>query len=1121
MLDGKYLYLLLAILPVFVMPIPDAVASSNPNLFVSAENSQFENHFSGSMVVEVVVYEPNMRDLDRGRGEPDVTLNGKSLRMVQATDGHWYAYFANVKKAKIADSTVGLAGEGLDFGVFCSRDTPLSVLGIAISETDGVAVPQSGGLAGFTNGDSSFALCTGSPSGSENLNNIVRKAKSINTNSNVPAGQIGLDSDAWPLIQLYSFGDVTIRYNPAGSSQQVSLEYDDIPNISTSLDRDVFPNNSEVFLTINDFQLNQDPTDEDSWTFDIDSNPSTFYQAYDRSGSSSANGGPGLVNLVPSLSRLGFDDNGKLFVNLSAVLELQSNDEQPATSITDGTDTFAEILTLVEDGPNSGIFDSGDNANQSTLGILANAPRGQGGIITYNKQSISVLTGTSTATISVPNPSLRIGDGVQSLKSGTEFPVVLVDPDQNLNSDLRDDLDVFRDSAIIPTLRIGSPVTLEQSSDVELFLLSTGSLDADGDSASSFVPDTNSARLIIDTSTVDLATFEKISINLGITASELYSLFIDTSLSNHDGTNWLNYDLRSFANDLGISDFTDTTMELYFGTARTTPVKIVDSGDFSSSSGMVRLADSGISSISDKSGTVYLVINFDSSNDDTRVGSIPSKTGLQPVMLDFFSFGVVDSDDVNNAIYRFELEETSRDSATFDGTLEYSIASHLDILDPLFIQAIRPISDKVKFIVTGRSVDDEGISISYSDLDVGGDFKTASTKSDIDTASGVISTNSKSYRFGQSVKITLNDPDLNLKNDIVDIYFVINDPGSANVDTVGKDRDILLEVLLKDIRYKRCTVNGVERGGLGSTGFTLAETGPSTGIFEGTFKMPSTICNKSGTKLISSAGGSLDVKYYDSHDASGNSNVFSMLKSRQVSSFHSPPQLSAYEIKRPLLGEEEIVLSGSIGNHKRGVPLAVTVTYPDGKSQSYGSPLASSGSYKSVISVNESSLPGVYNIELSYDDSPVGTVSFVVSTTEIPILIKNSTKLLPSDMISDSEPIDEAEHLAEEDDLITTLPLPPSENDSSEQRIPDWIKNNAERWPSDMISDSEFIDGIKYLAEAGIITPLLPPPENDLSEQHIPDWIKNIAKWWADDLISDEDFVKSVQYLVKKGIILV
>jgi len=1056
------LYLLTIFSIITLIPIINAEASSNPNLFVSAENSQFNNYFSGSMVIEVVVNDPNLRDTGEGEGEPDVTINGKVLRMVQATDGQWYAYFANVNKAKIADSTVGLAGEGLDFGVFCSRDTPSSVFGISLSETDGFAVPQSMGLMGFTNGNSPFSQCTDSPTGSTNLNNVVRKAKSINTNPNIPTGQIGLDSDAWPLIQLYSFDGVTIRYNPGGPSQQVSLEYDEIPNISLNLDRDLYPNNAEVFLTVNDFQLNQDPTDEDSWTFNIGSSPSVFYQAYDNTGSSSANGGVGLVDLVPSLSTLGFEDNGKLSVNLGSVIELKSNEEQPDTSVSDGSQTFSEILTLVEDGPNSGIFDNADHSDQSTLGILDDAPRGQTGSIEYNKKSISVLTGSSTATFSLNNPSLTIGDGNQSLKPGTEFSISLIDPDQNFNSGSQDDLDAFRTSSILPTLKIGNPITLENAFDVDFFTLAADDLLIDGERADSSVPDLNSARLIIDTSDIPDDTFEKISLNLGISASDLQSLFIDTSLSNSDGTNWLNYDLRSFANDLEISDFTDTSMELSFGTLGNSPVTIIDSGDLFSPQSFVQLDDSDIQSISGKSGTVYLVITFNSDG----VGTVSNEVDSQPIIFDFFSFGVVNSNTVNNSVYRFELEETSDNSSTFDGTLEYSVANQLNILDPLFIQTIQPINDQIKFIITDRLVDDEGITISYSDLDQVGVLTTTSTKSDINTISGILSTNSQSYRFGQPVTITLNDPDLNLKNDLIDIYFVINDPNSQNVDTVGKDGVILLEVLFKDIRYKRCTINGVEHGGLGATGFTLVETGSSTGIFEGVIKIPSKMCNKLGTELISLAGGSLDVKYFDSRDTFGNANIFSLLRSTSTSSFSNSPLLSAYEIVKPLSGKvEEIILSGSIENHRRGVPLTITITYPDGQSQNFGATLTNSGSYKSVISINEDSLSGLYEIELSHNNSHMGIISFVVSYPE----------------------------------------------------IPDWIKNNAKRWSSTLISDSEFIVGLEYFIEKDLI--VIPTESGTINEQKIPIWIKNNAKWWAANQISDEDYVKSIQYLVKKGII--
>ncbi len=114
----KYFALVATFLILLIIPHIDADASSNSNLFVSAENSQYNNFFSGSMVVEVVVIDPNLSDTDENKGEPDVTINVKSLRMTQTTDGSWYAYFANIDKAQQADATVGLAGEGLDFGVF-------------------------------------------------------------------------------------------------------------------------------------------------------------------------------------------------------------------------------------------------------------------------------------------------------------------------------------------------------------------------------------------------------------------------------------------------------------------------------------------------------------------------------------------------------------------------------------------------------------------------------------------------------------------------------------------------------------------------------------------------------------------------------------------------------------------------------------------------------------------------------------------------------------------------------------------------------------------------------------------------------------------------------------------
>ena len=751
-----------------LVPTIDAEASSNPNLFVSAENSQFDNHFSGSMVIEVIIRDSNLSDTDEGKGEPDVTLNGKSLRMVQATDGNWYAYFANVEKAKIADSTVGLAGKGLDFGVFCGRDTASTVFGISLSETDGVAVPQSDGLTGFKNGDSSLTACTGSPTGSANLNNVVRQAKSINTNSNIPVGQIGLDSDAWPLIQLYSFNDVTIQYNPGGSPQQVSLEYDDMKNISFSLDRDLYPVNSEVFLTVNDFQLNQDPTDEDSWTFDVDSNPSTFYQAFDDSGNDDANGNTGLVNLIPNLLNLNFKDNGKLSLTLGDVLELQTNNDQPDSSIdTDGvSNTFSSIVTLVEQEPNSGIFESFDSSDNSVMGILSNAPRGQTGQITYNENSVSVLTGFSTSSVLVGDePALTIANG-ETLNPGIEYPVVLNDPDQNLNTSARDDLDVFRATALIPAITIGTPLTLENAQNSNFYPTTPLGVAV---SVTSSVPNSNSDRLIIDTT--GTGSYDVFSVNLGFSASSLSSLLLDSSKSGISGTNWINYDLRSFEKDLGVSDFSDTSFSLSFGTLGTSSITIIDAGDISSAKGFTQIDDADVTAIASNTGNVFLLIDFDASNDDTGVISISNEVNNQPIVFDFFSFGLQDDNSINNSIYRFELEETLDNSSIFDGTVEYAVTNQLNILDPNFIQTIQTIDDEIKIIVTDRLIDEEGITISYSDLDAAGVTTITSIKSDASTHSGIVSTPSTTFRFGHPVTITLKDSDLNLKSDTVEISF--------------------------------------------------------------------------------------------------------------------------------------------------------------------------------------------------------------------------------------------------------------------------------------------------------------------------------------------------------------
>ena len=88
--------------------------------------------------------------------------------------------------------------------------------------------------------------------------------------------------------------------------------------------------------------------------------------------------------------------------------------------------------------------------------------------------------------------------------------------------------------------------------------------------------------------------------------------------------------------------------------------------------------------------------------------------------------------------------------------------------------------------------------------------------------------------------------------------------------------------------------------------------------------------------------------------------------------------------------------------------------------------------------------------------------------------------------------------------------------------IPGWIKNNAKWFADGSIGQSDFTKGIEYMIKTGIMkVPNLPPSASGVAETKVPDWIKNNAKWWADGQITDQDFVKGIQYLVENGIIKV
>ena len=89
---------------------------------------------------------------------------------------------------------------------------------------------------------------------------------------------------------------------------------------------------------------------------------------------------------------------------------------------------------------------------------------------------------------------------------------------------------------------------------------------------------------------------------------------------------------------------------------------------------------------------------------------------------------------------------------------------------------------------------------------------------------------------------------------------------------------------------------------------------------------------------------------------------------------------------------------------------------------------------------------------------------------------------------------------------------------SAYAEVPSWVKNNAGWWADGTISESEFISGIEFLINDGIIT-IASAPISSQTSDGVPDWVKNNAGWWADGTISDDEFVNGIQHLISLGII--
>ncbi|KAF6247903.1 hypothetical protein C6990_00130 [Nitrosopumilus sp. b3] len=968
-----------------VMP---AAHAANANLFVSAENSQFDNYMSGPQVIEVVIIDSDINDTDEAKGEPDVTINGKKLRMIQAVDGNWYGYFADRKQASIADSTVtGVSGQGLDFGTFCNNsDTTDGYIGFDIGETVGIAIPASGaagfGQNGTATGGAITVACTaaGPGLGGNGTNNVVREAKDPNTSLTGDAiGQIGLGAGTettaqltglWPFIQLYQLnptGNVVVQYNKGGGVQSTTLTFDSVDQFaSAELDRSVYTRDAQVHVTVTDLWLNIDPTDEDSWTFGTNSTydasdvaasdsdgVSVNYQVFDENGVEDGAGtAGGIINIKPTLPNMMIEDNGILIVNVNTqgstanVLTLQDNDDSVITctsaqsAATCATSTTAaglgistQPVTITEQGPNTGVFGTYDESDDSVLKVTSTAKRGTSATIDYNETPVTVLVGFEFGTIDIQSVD-------DEWNSGEEIPLVLVDSDANKNSRVDEDLDLNDPNvSLIPALQTGDPFTLGEvgtGSDTKAQFVfanfSTNTVAAgntyDQPNTGSALDATNfanitatttvqkfSQRAIVQNSTSfniegnnEQSQVNATWIDLETTIADLRSTIKNgnsTASPRFHGFNFLNVDVRSMT--------TTGTLDVYLLNVTAGSEIIVGT------SGAGNLTDGtiGIFKIADDISPQSGLVNLNSTADiarglfETSFTTSTDQIGLllafsdeitvdakESFVVDFMSFGfekdgLAAGTRIANQIIRAELEETGDNTSTFEGSLEYIMINQLNVLDASTYTGLSPIASDPTFIVIEDLTDEDAPRVNYLDLGADGVSTQIADQEEAPSHSGVVSFDGNSYKTADTVTITLEDLDLNVDSDLIDIYTVVQAAGDQNTDAVGSgnvttggtsitlsngdELGRLLDVTFDDQRWttptNAClgTLTGASSDdtGLGATGFTLVETSKDSGVFVGDFQIPNLWCRADATAAETVTGLDIEVNYVDFRDASG------------------------------------------------------------------------------------------------------------------------------------------------------------------------------------------------------------------------------------------------------------
>ena len=864
----------------FAVPgmMPGAEADHTTYLYVSAENAEFANTFGGAQVVEVVVRDPMISSTTQGEsGMPKVEINGDKFMMTQGSDGAWYGYTADSTTVTTADA---LGDDyGLEYGTTCTSSTATTAIGqddtTIFDDVEAVWVSaEDCSLAGTTD-----VIVVG---GAQAINTAESQDGDTEGYGNVGAA---VTTTAWPFIQTYDFDNqaVEICYMKSGAVECVLLDYDDTDSVNSfSTDRTTYPPGAQVELEIRDMMLNIDPTAVDIWTFDIgdevdaDSTYTTEYANYRDAATDDG-------NTAITMSDIGFSDGGVLKLTMGGstetVLDLQDNADQ--VYVDDN-----QQVTMTETSTNTGVFFNVDDAEKANILVRTNAVRGTVATVDYNDTQQSILVGYSTASIDFAEE--EIGD---EWNSGETMTITLTDADRNLNNTADEDILFSEEDEYIPTIHVGTPLTLNGTVAVELAGGTSATATVDSSSGIAFIGtaddgtantltagSTYTAGLAIDTG-IDVNDFRAMAEGLD---SDNDSVLDDEDTNahataangtQHRGAMIMYWDVSGL---FGTAP-SDVDIEIQDENAGF-KTSLIDAQATSGNYNITELFTTGTGDISDADNdTIY--VNFYPDACETQCSTISDKAAFY---IDFMSFH---SDGINNAVYRVEVKEKA--AGTFKGDVEYRTINQNEADQYGDWPSRTHLSDSVTMIMTGDLTGVDAPRIRVSDTDADGVSTPQADQTDVLTHSGTASFDAESYKVADTVTVTITDMDLNTDDDLIEVYKVDNDGGSdrtgsadAVADTdddyveAGASFSYIMEITFDDTRWIDSTAAGETSAtctddALNASGFTLVESGAGTGVFTGTFQVPSTYCSDATTSA-STTGTDMEVNYIDFYDASSN-----------------------------------------------------------------------------------------------------------------------------------------------------------------------------------------------------------------------------------------------------------